>query len=215
MRGLSAHRPLADRAPAEPAVAPPARLPVGGDHVPDADLVRRALERDAWAEEALYRRHAARVLGLAKRMLGSREEAADVAQDAFLTAFERLSALRDASTFKTWLMQIAVRYVHRRFRRRRLLKWLGLDGDSDETSLEALAAPDAPLEVRAELARLGRVVAGLPPALRVPWLLRHVEGHELTEVAALCCCSLATAKRRIGAAQARVSRAMGVLEADT
>jgi RNA polymerase sigma-70 factor, ECF subfamily len=191
------------------------RLPVGGHHLSDAELVKRAVDGDGWAEEALYRRYADLVLGLAKRLLGNRDEAADVAQDAFLVAFEKLPQLRDASTFKTWLMQIAVRYVHRRFRHRRLLGWLGLDVYADEASLESLVAADAPLEVRVELARLDKVVSKLPPAIRVPWMLRYVEGAELTEVAALCDCSLATAKRRIGAAQARVARAFALREKRT
>jgi RNA polymerase sigma-70 factor, ECF subfamily len=214
MRGLAAKRSMPEAPSVEDAMArsgvpreAPVRLPVGGHHLSDAELVKRAVEGDGWAEEALYRRYADLVLGLAKRLLGNRDEAADVAQDAFLMAFEKLPRLRDASTFKTWLMQIAVRYVHRRFRRRRLLGWLGLDASADEASLESLVAVDAPLEVRVELSRLDKVVGKLPPAIRVPWMLRYVEGMELTEVAALCYCSLATAKRRIGAAQARVARA--------
>jgi RNA polymerase sigma-70 factor, ECF subfamily len=184
------------------------RLPVGGRPISDAELVERAVEGNAWAEEALYRRHAELVLGTAKRLLGNADEAADVAQDSFLIAFEKLETLRDASTFKTWLMQIAVRNVHRRFRRRRLLRWLGLD-QNDDGALETLASAEAPLDVKADLAALGVVLSTIPPALRVPWMLRHVEGHELTEVAALCNCSLSTAKRRIIAAESRVQRRFG------
>ena len=183
-------------------------LPVGGRRLADAELVERAVEGNAWAEEALYRRYAEMVIGTAKRLLGNADEAADVAQDSFLIAFEKLPTLRDASTFKTWLMQIAVRNVHRRFRRRRLLRWIGLD-QTDDGALEALVSSDAPLDVKADLATLGVVLSKIPAALRVPWMLRHVEGHELTEVAALCNCSLATAKRRIFAAESRVARRFG------
>jgi RNA polymerase sigma-70 factor (ECF subfamily) len=49
-------------------------------------------------------------------------------------------------------------------------------------------------------------VKTLPAALRVPWLLRHVEGHEVRELAALCGMSLATAKRRLALADERVAR---------
>ena len=74
---------------------------------------------------------------------------------------------------------------------------------------QALVSSDAPLDVKADLATLGVVLSKIPAALRVPWMLRHVEGHELTEVAALCNCSLATAKRRIFAAESRVARRFG------
>jgi len=211
MRGFAAERPQVDLTADSDAPVP---LPVENRRLVDAELVQRATEGDAWAEEALYRRYAELVIGTAKRLLGNADEAMDVAQDSFLTAFEKLSTLRDASTFKTWLMQIAVRNVHRRFRRRRLLRWLGLE-ESDERALEELASKDAPLEVRADLAHLGLVLSGLPPALRLPWMLRHVEGHELTEVAALCNCSLATAKRRLVAAESRVARRLGGGERET
>lgn len=206
MRGFAAKRPTVDVTTAD--LDAPVRLPLGSVRPTDAELVQRALEGNAWAEEALYRRYAELVIGTAKRLLGSADDAADVAQDSFLTAFEKLGTLRDASTFKTWLMQIAVRNVHRRFRRRRILRWFGLD-DLDETTLEGMASADAPLEVRADLGALGRVLSTIPPTLRLPWMLRHVEGHELTEVAALCDCSLATAKRRIGLAESRVARKFG------
>jgi RNA polymerase sigma-70 factor (ECF subfamily) len=206
MRGFAAKHPTVDVTTAD--LRFPVRLPLGSARPVDAEHVQRALEGNAWAEEALYRRYAELVLGTAKRLLGSPDEAADVAQDSFLTAFEKLGTLRDASTFKTWLMQIAVRNVHRRFRRRRILRWFGLD-DMEEGSLEAFASTDAPLEVRADLGTLGVVLSKLPPAIRLPWMLRHVEGHELTEVAALCNCSLATAKRRIVAAESRVARRFG------
>ncbi len=181
------------------------QLPIDSRRIVDAELVRRVMEGDSWAEEALYRRYAELVIGTAKRLLGNADDAADVAQDSFLTAFQKIGTLRDASTFKTWLMMIAIRNVHRRFRRRRLLRWLGMD-DLEEGALEALASEDAPLEVRADLSMLGTVLSKMPPSLRLPWMLRHVEGHELTEVAALCSCSLATAKRRIVLAESRVAR---------
>jgi RNA polymerase sigma-70 factor (ECF subfamily) len=212
MRGFAAERPKVELTTADSDPGAPVQLPLENRRLVDAELVARATEGDAWAEEALYRRYAELVIGTAKRLLGNTDEAMDVAQDSFLTAFEKLSTLRDASTFKTWLMQIAVRNVHRRFRRRRLLRWLGLD-ESDDEALEALASKDAPLEVRADLATLGGVLSTLSPVLRLPWMLRHVEGHELTEVAALCNCSLATVKRRILAAETRVARRIGLGEA--
>jgi RNA polymerase sigma-70 factor (ECF subfamily) len=208
MRGFAAERSTRDLTNADLDADGPVRLPVGGRRLVDAELVQRAVEGNAWAEEALYRRYAELVIGTARRLLGNADEAADVAQDSFLIAFDKLSTLRDASTFKTWLMQIAVRNVHRRFRRRRLLRFIGLD-QTDDGALEMLASSDAPLDVRADLSALAGVLAQIPATLRVPWMLRHVEGHELTEVAALCNCSLATAKRRIGAAESRVARRFG------
>ncbi len=174
----------------------------------DAELVRRARDGDAWAKEMMYRRHASAVIGVAARLLGNRAEAEDVAQDAFVSAFEDLRKLRDADALRGWLLGIVVHRAHKRFRRRALRRRLGLErGDTDLASL--LARPVSP-ETRAAMVDLGRVLDRLPAAERTSWWLRYGEGYSLKEVAAAHGCSLATAKRRIARAQAVVSKTLSI-----
>jgi RNA polymerase sigma-70 factor (ECF subfamily) len=59
------------------------------------------------------------------------------------------------------------------------------------------------------LTRMYRALDGLPVNQRLAWSLRHIEGERLETVALLCHCSLATAKRRIVAAQKVISEAVG------
>lgn len=170
---------------------------------PDAELVMRARGGDRFASDVLVRRHLPDVAGLVARLLGDRAEAEDVVQDTFAAALAELSSLREPSAFRGWLMRSAVNKVHRRFRRRRLLRWLGLDrGDHD--GLADLASAEASQEQRAELVMLDRSLSTLAPNERIAWCLRHVEGMQLEEVAAACATSLATIKRRIAAADAVV-----------
>jgi len=173
---------------------------------PDAALVAAVLAGDGAAEEALYRRHAPGVLRLATRLLRSNEDASDVLQDAFVAAFEDLGALREPEAFRAWVHRITVRLVHRRFRRRRLLGLLGLERKNDEVSLESLADESASQEARVELRWLDAALTRLDAKDRVAWMLRHVEGLALEEVAETCECSLATVKRRIAVADAVVRR---------
>jgi RNA polymerase sigma-70 factor (ECF subfamily) len=174
------------------------------DRLDDAALVERARAGDAWAEEALYRRHVSHVFGIAARLLKSRVDAEDVVQDTFAIVLEQLASLRDASAVRGWLVQITISQVRRRFRRRRLRRLLGLDTDVDRNTLESVAAPGADPEVRAELACLDRALERLPTEQRIAWMLRYVEGETLEAVAHACNCSLATAKRRLAAADATV-----------
>jgi len=179
----------------------------------DEELVRRLLVGDPWAREALYRKHFRAVFVTALRLLASRAEAEDVAQDAFLAAFRDIGAIRDPGAIGAWLLKITVRQVHRRLRRRRMLRALGMDRGIEDGGLELLAAEDSGPEVRVELGRLDRVLGELPAAQRVAWMLRRVDGHSLDEVAAACECSLATAKRRIAAADAGIHRHLDLEEA--
>jgi len=170
----------------------------------DLELVARVRAGDKHAEEILYRIHVRAVSALASRLLGRSHEAEDVVQDAFLTALARLAQLRDGGLFRAWLLRITVHEVHRRYRRRRLLSTLGMDGEHDDAKLSALALPTLGADQRAELAALDRALLRLPAKERVAWMLRHVEGQELTEVASACDTSLATIKRWLARAEAHV-----------
>ena len=172
----------------------------------DEELVRRALTGDRWGREMLYRRHAAGLLAMTCRLLANRGEAEEVVQDTFVTAFEQLGSLREPAAVRGWMGQIAVSLVRRRFRRRKLARLVGLDRGADDATLESLADGGASADQRAELALVDRVLGGMKAPLRIAWMLRHVEGLELTEVAAHADCSLATVKRRIAEADAIVER---------
>ncbi|MBO6937623.1 MAG: sigma-70 family RNA polymerase sigma factor [Deltaproteobacteria bacterium] len=196
-------------APAAPATETGA-LVVAHDRAPsDETLVKRALASDAWAEEALFRRYAAQVLVLAERLLRRRSLADDVLQDTFADAFTKLETLRDPSAFRSWLFGIAVRRVRRQQRKLAMRRALGLDRSLDDATLAMVASSDCSPERLAELGRIDRILATLHPDQRNAWMLRRVEGEKLEDIASIVGCSLATAKRRIQAADVLVRGALG------
>jgi RNA polymerase sigma-70 factor (ECF subfamily) len=95
----------------------------------DVELCTHAAvgERRAFGE--LVRRHGSSVRGLLRRMGAQPAEADDVAQDAFLTAFERISEFRGEGAFAGWVKRIAARHYLRRLQRERRV---GLFGDEPE-----------------------------------------------------------------------------------
>jgi RNA polymerase sigma-70 factor (ECF subfamily) len=153
------------------------------------------------ASEQLYRRYARFAFNLAVRIAGSTQDAEDTVHDAYLRAFERLGALREPASFRTWLGAIVVREVRTRARRARLLRLLGLGRRSDAVDLDALASSAASPRARAELAQLYALLRTLGIDDRIAWTLRRVEGHDLRTAATLAGCSLATVKRRIERAE--------------
>ena len=172
---------------------------------PDEELVQRLGRGDAWAEEALYRRHFAAVFRTALRLLENRADAEDVVQDVFVAAFADIRSLRDPAAFGQWILGIAVHRAHRDFRRRRLLRAIGLGRPDDPVTLDELACADTDPAVREALALVDRELRKLPPRKRAAWVMRRIEGYSLEEVAAVCACSLATAKRWIRLANARIA----------
>lgn len=188
-------------------------LLASADAASDAQLVARAIEGDRWGREMLYRRHASYLLAIAARLLGNRNEGEEIVQDTFVTAFEQLRTLREPAALRGWLAQIAVSLVRRKLRRARLMRVLGLDHGTDDATLATLAAPGTRPDQRAELALVDRVLGTISANVRIAWMLRHVEGLELAEVASACGCSLATAKRRIAAAETAIRAHIGPTDA--
>jgi RNA polymerase sigma-70 factor (ECF subfamily) len=169
----------------------------------DAALVVAARAGEGWAQEALFVRHGRMVLGLSHRVLAGREEADDLAQDAFVYALTHLDSLQNPQAFASWIATIVVRTASKRLRSRRLLTRLGLRR-SEPVDVEALISPAAPADAAAELRHLYRKLADFPGEERVALVLRRVDGMELTEVAEHMGLSLATVKRRIASAERRL-----------
>ncbi len=183
-----------------------------GDAPPDEELVRRALEGDRWAEEALYRRHVQKVTAVTARLLRHGADIEDVVQDTFIDALRDLPTLREPAYVGRWLVRIAVHKVQKRFRRRKLRRLLGLERDDHDEPLARQAGPSVNAETRAELALLDRVLDRMSGDDKSAWVLRHLEGYALEEVAELCNCSLATIKRRIARADAMLAEHFGIEE---
>jgi RNA polymerase sigma-70 factor, ECF subfamily len=173
----------------------------------DAALVIAARAGDPRAREDLCRRHMRLVVGLAQRILAGREAADDVVQDAFVEAFQGLDRLQNPQAFSSWLCSIVVRRAGKYLRRARLLTRLGLRSTLD-VDPNSLIGQNAPADVIHELRAVYSIIAGLPPEERVALVLRRVDGMELQEIATHMGLSLATIKRRLSAAEARLERAL-------
>ncbi len=173
----------------------------------DAELVERARGGDAWATEAIYRRYVRRVASTAQRLLRDEADVDDIVQETFMIAFEKLDRLVEPAALRGWLCQIAVSRVHRRFRWRKFTRlW---SASELEASLHDQACTDASPEQRAELALIDRALGRMALKLKTPWVLRHVVGYQLEDIATACECSLATIKRRLGEAEAIVNDHLG------
>jgi len=94
----------------------------------DLELCALAAAGDRRAFGELVRRHGSAVRGLLRRMGAQGAEADDVAQDAFLGAFERIAEFRGEGTFAAWVKRIAARLYLRRLQRERRLARLAAEG---------------------------------------------------------------------------------------
>lgn len=166
----------------------------------DTDLVREAAKGVRTAQQALYQRHCGKVRARVTYLLGRSSDVDDVLQDTFVAAYRDIQQLAEPERFVSWVCGIAVHQVHRRLRRRKLFRKLGLDRH-DEGGLEQIVDPAAGPELRAQLRTVERGFSHMSVSQRLAWTLRYVEGCSLDETAEQCGVSLATAKRHIHRAE--------------
>ncbi len=156
--------------------------------------------------DALYARYAPYVAAIATRILGRRAEVEDVVQEVFALAVGGLRRREDHREIKSWLATVTVRRSVQTLRLRALWSVFDL---ADEAHYETLADPSADSDESELISDVYRALDRLPPRQRVPWVLRHIEGQSLEQVAELCGCSLATVKRRISTAHERIKKHLG------
>jgi RNA polymerase sigma-70 factor (ECF subfamily) len=149
--------------------------------------------------------------------LGRREDAEDVAQEAFVMAWRKLRGFRGDSSFRTWLLTITWRKALDRRRARSLLWRRHADTDPDTgPGLEAFAG-DVPDPERTALAadlaaRTREQIRRLSPKLRDTLLLAASGQHTYPDIAAMLRVPLGTVKWRVAEARRLVAARLGAEE---
>jgi RNA polymerase sigma-70 factor (ECF subfamily) len=162
----------------------------------DAQLVDRLRRGDRRAFEELVIAHQHRVFGVALRMLGSRAEAEEAAQEVFLRAHQAIAGFRGDAKLSTWLYAITSRLCLNRLAsgERRLLR----EGEETLARLPSgHASPADELERSERDAALHRAIAELSDERRMMIVLRDLEGLPYEEIAAALDLELGTVRSRL------------------
>ncbi|HXW05315.1 MAG TPA: RNA polymerase sigma factor [Vicinamibacterales bacterium] len=177
--------------------------------VPDLDLVRRAQDGDAAAFGELVERHRRAVFRAAVAATRNPAEADDVAQEAFVTAYRKLSGFRGDSSFRTWMLSIAWRKALDR--RKSVARWLRMTvtpGDAAETTADmmdrvpAAARSQEDALAAAELQKaLRRLIQSLPRKLRDALLLAGSGEYSYDEIGQMLGVPVGTVKWRVSEAR--------------
>jgi RNA polymerase sigma-70 factor, ECF subfamily len=162
--------------------------------VDEPSLVAALRAGHEWAFEAMIRAHGGRLLAVARRICGSEEDARDVVQTAYLSAFRSLHGFAGSCQLSTWLHRIVVNTALMRLRSKRrkpedsiesLLPAFQEDGHHVEQFSDWALPADRLLE-REDVRRLVREsIARLPDSYREVLMLRDIEELSTEEVASL------------------------------
>ena len=181
----------------------------------DEMLIDRARRGQLDAYNQLVLQHQALAYGVAHRMLGDADAAADATQESFIKAYKRLDQYRGGGTsFRAWLMRIVVNtcYDMLRSRRRHSARIVSFDldcGDDDWSSnlQDPGERPEEYVLRREDAARIQAAIDALPVDQRTVLILSDIEGLPYDEIAGIIGTPVGTVKSRLSRARARV-RAM-------
>ncbi|MDC2958411.1 sigma-70 family RNA polymerase sigma factor [Streptomyces gilvifuscus] len=180
---------------------------VGRAGTDDDLLAVRAAEGDEDAFALLVRRHAPTLLRLATSLLGSRAEAEDAVQDAFLSAWRRLPEFQGRSAFGTWMYRIVTNRCLNVLRARRPVT--PLDAAGDPPAAEHTVSPARIAEARDAVRELREALGRLSPEQRACWVLRELDGRSYEFIADTVGISQDAVRARVFRARRCLTQALG------
>lgn len=168
-------------------------------HASDEELALSTKDGDRAAFDELVRRHQGRVYAVAYRITWDREEALDVAQEAFVKAYRKIGRWQPSGAFGAWLMRLATNQAIDHARRLKRHRERRVEGVAPEEADEAYVASEsgrAERRVRGfEIEdRVQAALTKLSPSQRTAFVLRHYEGMALADIAPVLGCSVGSVK---------------------
>jgi RNA polymerase sigma-70 factor (ECF subfamily) len=156
---------------------------------------------DPAAHTAIWDRYNQLVRRVLRRAIGPGHDVEDHVQEVFLRFYRNRTQLRNPSALRSFLFGITLRVSASELRSRRIRGWLRLTTDG---VLDDHAAPHVDADAREAVNRLYAILDRLDTQSRLAFVLHHVEGLDLLDVASALGVSLATVKRRLARVSARV-----------
>lgn len=184
----------------------------------DQQLIAECLSGHTEAFGRLVQRHQNRLYNTLVHVLGSAHEAQDVAQDAFVHAFQKLNTFRGESKFYSWLFRIAMNAAVSRKRKAKRLA-VSVEAAREAAGLEPTdthpdAGPSHSLEQSERQALVREGLSQLSEEFRTVLILKEMEGLKYDEIAEMVDCPIGTVRSRIHRARIELRQKLEILFRD-
>src|ERR1051325_6648077 len=193
------------RARTEPSIVEPTPKEVPLTPVlEDLELVRRSQQGDLSAYDELIRRYQDRIYATVYHMTSNHEDAHDLAQEAFIKAFQALSSFKGDSSFYTWVYRIAVNKTINFLKQRKNRSHLSLNDidlnaehDPDMVALVSENTPRRDLGLNELHEKLNAALAKLSEVHRLVVTLHDIQGLSHEEIGTIMDCNVGTVRSRL------------------
>ena len=158
----------------------------------DFSLIQRFIEGDESTFRTLVQRHKDKIRNIIYLTLNSSDSVDDIAQDVLITTYKNLKSFRFESQFSTWLYRITVNKCKDHLRKVKIRSIFTpiKDGDDDPVYVPSMEHKDI-----SEI--VNNAISKLPEKLRLPLLLKDIEGLSYQEISEAVSCEIGTVKSRI------------------
>jgi RNA polymerase sigma-70 factor (ECF subfamily) len=175
---------------------------------PDQELIADCLSGQTHAFGDLVARYQNRLFNTLVTVLGSVEDAHDVAQDAFVSAFQKLHTFRGHSAFYSWLFRIALNSAVSQKRKVSRVS-VSIDVAREKSGMEPVdrhpaTRPEHALETIEKQVAVRSALAELAEEFRTALVLKEMEEMSYEEIAAIVGCPIGTVRSRIHRARAEL-----------
>jgi RNA polymerase sigma-70 factor (ECF subfamily) len=172
--------------------------------------IRRAKKGDIEAFQQIYEAFARKVLNFVYRMVNAPEEAEDIAQETFVTVYQKLGTLKDNSKFEPWLFRIARNFVYQKYRTRNP-STVSVDALDDDGHLitqltDTRKNPDEVFQYRELEDVVAEVITDLPEKYREVFILSALQHLRYQQIAEIVDRSLPSIKTDIHRARLEVRK---------
>jgi RNA polymerase sigma-70 factor, ECF subfamily len=159
----------------------------------DFELIRKFIDGDESTFRTLVLKHKDKVRNLVFLTLGNRELVDDVSQEVFISVFNKLKFFRFESQFTTWLYRITVNKCKDHLRKIKIRSIFVPIKDSDE-DIGGYSRPSESIDVKEVV---HSAIEKLPEKLKIPLVMREMDGLSYKEIADKLGCEVGTIKSRI------------------
>jgi RNA polymerase sigma-70 factor (ECF subfamily) len=173
----------------------------------DFSIIKKFIDGDQSAFKILVKRHKEKVRNIVYLTMSSSDLVDDIAQEVFITLYRKLKNFRFESQFTTWLYRITVNKCKDHLRKKNVRKIFMPLQEGGEVSHLVTSVEDNDLSKV-----VMNAVSKLPVKLRIPLLLKDIEGFSYQEIAESLECEMGTVKSRIFRARDRLKTILEPLE---
>jgi RNA polymerase sigma-70 factor, ECF subfamily len=173
----------------------------------DSRLVVLCKKSDLNAFESLVRKHEKNTLNIAYRMLGNYEEACEIVQDTFVSAYKNIGNFKGQAKFSTWLCAIVINLSKNRLKQLKSQLYyerFSIDDPvpTDESNIKAELASNEPsvterLEIKETQEKVQGCISSLEDELRETLILRDIQGFSYDEISDILKIPEGTVKSRL------------------